>query len=152
MEEGRKVRVHIPMPVERQQIQHLQVLSVTPEPAAMPSVEDGHPTAYFEGPAMKGQNYTVEYAFDFIGHYTDLSWDAIEKAAPEQGPVPAEMEPYLTEQLPHIQFTPYLRALAAELADEGGDMLRTARNIYDYITSKVMYRFTRGLRGHRQPQ
>ncbi len=143
LEEGRKVRVHIPMPVERQQIQHLQVLSVTPEPAAMPSVEDGHPTAYFEGPAMKGQNYTVEYAFDFIGHYTDLSWAAIEKAAPEQGPVPAEMEPYLTEQLPHIQFTPYLRALAAELADEGGDMLRTARNIYDYITTKVMYRFTR---------
>lgn len=143
LEEGRKVRVHIPMPVERQQIQHLQVLSVTPEPAAMPSVEDGHPTAYFEGPAMKGQNYTVEYAFDFIGHYTDLSWTAIEKAAPEQGPVPAEMEPYLTEQLPHIQFTPYLRALAAELADEGGDMLRTARNIYDYITTKVMYRFTR---------
>lgn len=30
LEEGRKVRVHIPMPVERQQIQHLQVLSVTP--------------------------------------------------------------------------------------------------------------------------
>ena len=44
----------------------------------MPSVEDGHPTAYFEGPAMKGQNYTVEYAFDFIGRYTDLSWAVIE--------------------------------------------------------------------------
>lgn len=143
LEEGRKVRVHIPLPVQRQQIHDLQILSVSPEPAAMPSDRDGHPTAYFEGPAMKGQSYSVEYAFDYIGSYTDLSWKAIEKMEPEQGSIPDGMEEFLGEQLPHIQFTPYLRTLAAELADDSGDMLKTARNIYDYITTRVMYRFTR---------
>lgn len=143
LEEGRKVRVHVPLPVERQQIHNLQILSVSPEAAAMPSPEDGHPTAFFEGPAMKGQSYSVEYAFDHIGRYRDLSRAAMERMEPELGPVPAEMEPYLCEQLPHIQFTPYLRELAGELADPDGDLLKTARNIYDYITSKITYRFTR---------
>ncbi len=143
LEEGRKVRVHVPLPVQRQQIHNLQVLTVSPEPAALPSLDDGHPSAYFEGPAMKGQSYTVEYAFDHVTKYTDLSYGAMKGMEKEYAPVPAELHPFLEEQLPHIQFTPYLKELAKELVDKDGDMLKTARNIYDYITTKVMYRFTR---------
>lgn len=143
MEAGKTVRVHVPLPVERQQMQHVQILEVSPKPAALPSVEDGHPTAYFEEKAAPGQVFSVEYALDHVTQFTDLSWKAIEAADAEIGEIPAEETIYLKEQLPHIVFTPYLKALAAELADPEGDLLKTARRIYDYVTTKVTYRFVR---------
>ncbi len=143
LEEGKPVRIHVPLPVERQQMKNVKVISVTPQPKAMPSLEDGHPVAYFEEKAKAGQVFSVEYSLDHVTHFVNLSWEAIEKLGEEKGDIPAEEAQYLCEQLAHIQFTPYLRGLAESLKDPSGDLLKTARRIYDYVTTKVTYRFVR---------
>jgi len=135
------LRVHIPLPVERQQIHNLKILEISPDPTALPSAEDGQPTAYFEGEFPAEQRFAVEYAFDHVTRYTDLAAADLDEAA--KAGIPEEEKIYLKEELPHIQFSPYLRALAEELADPQGNPLITARRIYDYITTKVHYRFVR---------
>lgn len=135
------LRVHIPLPVERQQIHNLKILEIYPKPAALPSVEDGQPTAYFEGEFPAEQRFAVEYSFDQVTRYTDLGKADLGKTA--KADIPDSEKIYLKEELPHIQFSPYLRALAAELADPQGNPLITARRIYDFITTKVKYRFVR---------
>jgi len=59
---------------------------------------------------------------------------------PAAGGVPEE---YLAEQLPHIRFTPYLKALVQEVVGEESSPLKRAKRIYDYITTHVMYSFVR---------
>ncbi|MFA6688263.1 MAG: transglutaminase-like domain-containing protein, partial [Sphaerochaetaceae bacterium] len=43
----------------------------------------------------------------------------------------------------HIVFTPYLRALAAEIVGDETNPLVKARRIYDFITTNVMYSYVR---------
>ena len=50
---------------------------------------------------------------------------------------------YVDEMLPHIQFTPTLRALAEELRGDEKNPLLIARRIYDYITTNVKYSYMR---------
>lgn len=135
------LRVHVPLPVERQQIHNLEILQISPEASRLPSNQDPQPTAYFEGQFSAGQVFAVEYAFDHVTRYTDLAAADFKKVS--ETAVPESEKIYLKEELPHIQFSPYLCALAEELADPKGNLLVTARRIYDYITTKVHYRFVR---------
>lgn len=48
---------------------------------------------------------------------------------------------FLSEQAPHACFTPYLKALVAQLTDGISEPLEKARAIYDYITFNVHYRY-----------
>lgn len=141
VEEGKILRVHIPVPLEREQVKNLQLLEVTPAPVRMAEEDASQPTLYFETPAAYGQIFSVEYAFDHRTTYIDLSKPERQKAATE--PLPEEMKVYLCEELPHIQFTPYLRSLAAEIAEGERNPLLIARRIYDFITTKVSYAFVR---------
>ena len=50
---------------------------------------------------------------------------------------------YLGEQLPHISFTRYMRALTEEIVGDETNPLLKARRIYDFITTKVNYSFMR---------
>lgn len=49
----------------------------------------------------------------------------------------------LSEQEPHIRFTPFLRALAAEIAGEEKNPYLLAKRVYDYITTKITYSYMR---------
>lgn len=53
----------------------------------------------------------------------------------------AALAPFLVEEAPHIIFTPYLRALAAQLTDGLDSPLERARSIYDFITLNMKYTF-----------
>lgn len=55
----------------------------------------------------------------------------------------SDMQPYLTEQLPHIRFTPYLTSLTAEIIGSETDPLKKAKLIYDWITTHIMYSYVR---------
>lgn len=50
---------------------------------------------------------------------------------------------FLGEQLPHIRFTPYLKALTGEVTGDEKDPLKKAKRIYDFITTRVMYSYVR---------
>lgn len=138
---GETLRVHMPLPCERGNIENLDVIEVSPKPAKLPGADEPQPTVYFEAPAAEGQIFSVEYAFDNVQRYVDTSKADLAKIAAAS--VPDEEKQYLREELPHIQFTPYLKALAKELCGDETNPLLKARKIYDYITTKVTYRFMR---------
>ena len=143
IEEGKTLYVHIPLPVERDQIRNLQILSTSTTPKRMPQGDEPQPTVYFEEKAEQGQVFSVEYAFDNVVKYVDLQkvdLDAVAEAAKE---LPEETKQYLGEELPHMAFTPYLRALAAELKGEETNPLLIARSFYDFVTKRVDYRYVR---------
>lgn len=143
--EGKILRVHLPVPVERQQIHNLEILNISPEPVSMPDKEDVMPAAYFEVTAEKGQVFSVEYKFDNILTYHDLSKADEQKIAETlaKDGYPEDVLPFLEERGPHILFTPYLRKLAAELKGDETNPLRIARAMYDYITCHLSYTFVR---------
>ncbi len=62
---------------------------------------------------------------------------------PEVEYVAEGMDEYLCEELPHIAFTPYLKALAKEITAGCRTMRGKAEAIYDWITSRVRYSFVR---------
>lgn len=142
---GKTLRVHLPLPVERQQIHDLKILNISPAPARMPEVSDEMPTVYFEVPAEPGQVFSAEYQFENILRVHDLTKAdeaAIARELEENG-YPEEVLPYLEEKAPHILFTPYLRALAAELKGDETNPIRIARAMYNYITCNLKYSFVR---------
>ena len=141
VEEGSTLHVHIPVPLERNQVRNLQLLEVTPDPAHLAEAGDHQPTVFFEAPAACGQVFSVEYAFDHQTTYVDLSKTDRQRGV--EGPLPEDTKAYLGEDLPHIQFTPYLRSLAEEIREKETNPLLVARRIYDFITTKVSYAFMR---------
>lgn len=138
---GEKLRVYVPLPVERQQITNLQYLHFSHEPKAMPNVETPQPTVMFEEIAEEGQVFSAEYVLDYETPFNDVS--KIDLEAVEMGSFPEVTHPYLEEQWPHIKFSPYLRMLAEEICGGETNPLIAARKIYDYITTKVNYRYVR---------
>ena len=132
---GKKLSVHIPYPVERGSISGLRFIGASPELKCLPSTDSMQPAAYFEGPAKHGQVFFIEYEFDNTIPYKDMAL-----AAPASG---SRMEEWLGEKLPHIRFTPYLKELCSQITGGETDVLRKARKIYDYITTKIDYRFVR---------
>lgn len=141
VETGKNLRVHIPVPLERDQVKNLQLLEITPAPARIAESGDHQPAVYFEETASPGQVFSVEYAFDHRTCYIDLS--KAERREVAAAPLPEEVKTYLCEELPHIRFSPYLQFLAEEIREEETNSLLIARRIYDFITTKVSYAFMR---------
>lgn len=141
VEEGRRLFVHMPVPKERDGVEHLKIIAVRPEPMSIAPDDAPQPTVYFETAAKAGQVFSLEYQLEHKVIYRDLSKvDPHEVAAAQ---ISEREKASLAEEPPHICFTPYLRALAAELAGRETNPLKIARAFYDYITTKTDYRFVR---------
>lgn len=162
LEEGRTVYAHMPIPCEKPQLRNLKIIEMRPEPKFIAPDTAPQPTVYFEATAVKDLVFSVEYSFDHVVNYVDLSkldQDTAEAGAADvtaddtsvsdasssvtAAALPEEVLPFLKEELPHIQFSPYLKALAEELKGEEIKPLRIARRFYDFITTKTEYRFLR---------
>lgn len=96
----------------------------------------------FEDAPSENREYFVEYEYTVNAVYHDFSEKDREESAKHFARDP-QAQLYLGEQAPHIRFSPYLRALAAEIVGEEREPLAMARRIYDYITTKVRYSFMR---------
>ena len=141
LEPGKTIHAYLPVPLERQQITNLKINHISPQPKRMPQEGDVQPVAYFEEEAKEGLVFSVEYEFDNVTRYVDLSkvdLDAVAAAG-----FPEDTLVYTQERGPHIVFTPYLRSLAAELVGEETNPLKIARIFYDYITCKLRYSYVR---------
>ena len=145
VEEGRNIYVHMPILHEKRGVRNLKIIDIKPEPKYTAPADAAQPTVYFEETAKCDQVFSVEYSFDHVVKYIDLA-----KADPEKvssAEFPDETMQFLDECLPHIQFTPYLEALADEIAGDETNPLLIARRIYDFITTKTDYRFVRDYAG-----
>lgn len=131
---GKHIRVYLPLPVEYAQVHHYRLCGISPLPDQVAGPEYPQRTAVFEAEYSGSECFSAEFEFDNIMDYQEPDPDA---ALPDQPSF------YTEEFAPHIRFTPYLRALCAEIVGEEKNPLLKARRIYDYITTHVRYSYVR---------
>lgn len=132
---AKRVRLWLPYPIEGMQVKKVTLDSVTPAYTAMAPNDAAQRTVYFEGPAEGLARTELRYTLETQMNYVNLDPAEVSREQPDF---------YTGEQLPHIAFTPYLRALAAELTAGEENPLNKARRIYDFITQRVNYSYMRG--------
>ncbi len=128
------LRVHLPLPVEYAQVKNLRILSIDPQPTFIAPFDQTQRTVYFEGKYSKEQVFKVAFSFENHVNYVLPKPEMVGNLQPTF---------YTAEQPPHIVFTPYLKALAAEIVGTETNPLLKARKIYDFVTTKVIYSFMR---------
>lgn len=141
VEEGKKLRIHLPFPVENDQVQNVKLLNANFRINKMPDSEEAQPAIYFESVAEKDRDYVLEYELDHKITYMDMSKVDLEQVA--KADIPAELQTYLIEQEPHICFTEYLKELKESIVEDEKNPLVIARKIYDFVTTCIDYRFCR---------
>lgn len=139
--EGENIKVHLPLPCGCAEVRNFKLLNCTPEWKALPDKADMQPAVYFESNTSETTKFSVEYEMDTFTTYIDMAAVNLEKVGSAE--IPEDAKQYLGEELPHIQFTPYLRFLADELAGDVANPLLKARRFYDFITTETDYRFVR---------
>ncbi|MDO5417115.1 MAG: transglutaminase-like domain-containing protein [Lachnospiraceae bacterium] len=108
-------------------------------------------TVCFTGAYQPGMQFKIEYEYVVKMPYVDAGGagkaaagiSAAAGTAPEKWREKDKPFHYLGEQLPHIHFTPYLKAVTGEVVGDETDPLKKAKRIYDYITSHLMYSYVR---------
>ena len=132
--EGEKVYVHLPLPIEYAQVRNFKLLSLShPEDAIIAPTDFPQRTVCFH--AVPDRPFSVEYTYENWMEYNQPDPDKVISSPIES----AETQ----ERPPHIVFTPYLRMLCEEIVGDEKNPLLTARKIYDFITTKMIYSFMR---------
>lgn len=131
---GQRVRVHMPIPAEAPNMRDIRILHVSEPGAQIGEAQSEQRTVYFEKVMQENEPFVVEYEYDCLALYHDLKEEEVQ---------PGEPGGDLAQELPHILFTPTIRALASELAEGEQNPLRLARRFYDFCTTKVRYSFMR---------
>ena len=128
---GKRIRVWLPMPAPCAEQSDIVLLSSS----GTPHLSGGkQPTAFFEEIYTPGKEFFVEFAYTHRVPYFELRTADVCVEQPRF---------YVEEMLPHVQFTPTLRALAEDLRGGETNPLLLARRVYDYITTNVKYSYMR---------
>lgn len=131
---GEKIRVWLPFPAECASQSDIRLLETSGSPYLSSCAQ---PTVYFEKEYVPGEEFYVTFSYVHRATYKALSSAAVSTEQPHF---------YTEELLPHISFTPTMRALAEELRGGESNPLLVARRIYDYITTHVRYSYMRDYR------
>jgi transglutaminase-like putative cysteine protease len=131
---GEKVKVHIPLPRNAQQISNIKIINTSHEPKEISSSDYPQRTIYFEEKITGEDIFTIEYSYENHIKYKKLDSTKVSKTQPKF---------YTNEWLPHIKFSPFLVELTKEIIKDEKNPLLKARKIYDYITENVQYSFMR---------
>ena len=133
--EGREsvhVRAWLPIPAECLAQSEIELQSFTEQPGRIADANAPQRTVCWEADLTENRRFGVQYRYKTTAVYAD-PLDFV--PAPEQPTFDTE------EQAPHIVFTPYLRALAAQLTQGLTDPVQKAKRIYDFVTLNVHYHF-----------
>lgn len=135
---GVPMRIHMPVPQSCAQQSDIEIYT----PGYVSDAHAPQRTIYFERTQDENQPFEVEYSYLNKVFYVDPLGD--EKPAAHIYPAaPAPTADDLSEQHPHIVFTPYLRRLAEYLKGDETDPVRIAWRFYEYITTQIRYSFMR---------
>lgn len=135
---GETYTVHIPIPMPAAQMHNIRLLTEDEGMITAPESQ-AQRTVCFTETLKENKRFSVEYEYDNTCRYVDLTQSG-GVVYPNAEPVKPEDT---QELLPHIAFTPFMRALARELAGDETDPVRIARRFYDYCTTKITYTFVR---------
>lgn len=132
--------VHLPFPAAAAQQSDIRLLEGDPDgigPEDAPAR-----TAWWKRELKEWHEFSLKYSYVSCIRYAD----PLHQPAPEQPLYPHAAPPCaddLAESGAYIRFTPYLRALAAELTQGEQTAAGKAWRIYEFITTKVDYSFMR---------
>lgn len=141
---GMRVKVHLPIPAKWYQTSEIEILDHAEGNITIDAERSLYRSICIQDTLKENRTFYVEYQYNITSSYVDL-WNGNKEIVERRGRdwklTAEEQKAYLGEQYPHIRFSPYLKALAEELVGEEKEPLEIARNIYDYITTKVQYSY-----------
>ena len=129
---GMFVRAHLPIPSACEQQSEIRIEKVFPENGQIAPEDAEQRTVCWEMNMTENQEFVVEYSYLHTAKYHNLD---------EAVGIPGQYDFDLEEQAPHIVFTPYIKALVAELTEGVTDPMEKARRFYDFITKNMSYTF-----------
>ena len=132
---GETIRCWIPYPrhiAERQT--DIKLLSTFPEQYQLAPESDLQRMIYFEAPSNGDAitEFMVEYEMTSYGVYQYIDPEEVQ-ATPDD----PELAPYLTEVLPHISFTPELKALSEKLIGDESNPYRKAQILFEWVDNNT---------------
>lgn len=131
---GERVRVHMPIPAAAVNMRNIEILSTSPKAIMMSAPSHPQRTVFFEETMQENHPFYVEYAYDCI---------ALDHVLDPFRATSSRIKFDTEEEMPHIRFSPTIRALCEELKGEEENPLKIARLFYDYCTTIVNYSFMR---------
>ena len=129
---GQKVVCQLPIPIEYAQVKNVNILRVSHEDAVIAPKDYPARTVRFE--AVPDRPFEVEYTYETHIDYVQPDPDKVSKQQPKF---------YTEEQLPHIQFTPFVKMMTREIVGDETNPLIKAKKIYEFVTTKNIYSFMR---------
>ena len=126
------IRAWLALPAACPSQSHITLDRFTETPGHIAAEDAPQRTVCWEADLTENRTFGAEYSYRETAVYADpLSFT----------PDPEQPDFYTGEEAPHIVFTPYLRALAAQLTEGITSPAEKAKRIYDYVTLNVRYHF-----------
>ncbi len=129
---GMFLRVHLPVPAGCRQQSDIRIEKVFPGNGILSPVDAPQRTICWEETMEENHEFLVEYSYLHTAVYKDAYHGA---------GIPGTYDFDLQEQPPHVVFSPYIRALCAELTEGITDPLMKARAFYNFLTLNMRYTF-----------
>lgn len=131
---GHEIFVNLPLPREVAGVQtNIEILDTSENIAGIDDVKAPMRTAQFRDKLEMLSEFRVRFSYTLRATNNKVRKAKEEKSDKE----------FLKEELPHIAFTPYLQALAAEITAGKRGSTEKAKAIYHFITERVTYSFMR---------
>ena len=164
---GMLVRVHVPIAAACEQQSDIRIESMFPENGQIAPEDAEQRTVYWEENMQENHEFSVTYSYvhaakwhdvETVLHGMPMSQGAMQdagsaccEAAQRPSGVPelpclkpealAEYVKDTAELAPHIEFTPYIRALTEACAQGCTTPLEKAKSFYDFITKNFRYTY-----------
>ncbi|MDY2855359.1 MAG: transglutaminase-like domain-containing protein, partial [Oliverpabstia sp.] len=164
---GMLVRVHVPIAAACEQQSDIRIESMFPENGQIAPEDAEQRTVYWEENMQENHEFSVTYSYVHTAKWHDVetvlhgmpmsqgtmqdAGSACCEAAQRPSGVPelpclkpealAEYLKDTAELAPHIEFTPYIRALTEACAQGCTTPLEKAKSFYDFITKNFRYTY-----------
>ena len=132
--EGETVRAWLPVAATCRQQSQVEILDMTPEGAVAPANASARTASWS---SSSERSFSVTYRYHIDAAYCDVYGGTLPVHPRMDAPLPED----ISEDRPHIAFTPYLQQLTASVVGGLEDPLDRARAIYDYLTQYIDYRY-----------
>ena len=129
---GMFLRAHLPIPAACAQQSDIRIEKLYPESGKLAPEDAAQRTVCWEETMQENHEFMVEYSYLHTARYHDAYNGSGNASA---------LYCHTEEKAPHIMFTPYIKALCAELTEGIDDPLMKARAIYDFITLNMQYTY-----------
>jgi len=133
---GAVVRAWLPFPQEYRQQHDVKLIRSTPEGARIASPDAPQRTIYFEETVTDPKQpprFAIEVEFITEAYVPKLDAAQVKPYDTKS----AVYREYTAERLPHIAFTPEVKALAAEIVGDETNPLEKARKIFRWVSKNM---------------